>query len=304
MKAENRILITGLSGFVGQNLKEHLKNSYEIVNLSLRDKTSFDKVTNGSYKAIIHLAGKAHDLKNISDPSEYYEVNTELTKRLFTLFLESNIEVFITLSSVKAAADKVHGILTEETITNPETHYGKSKLLAEQYIFSQQIPSNKRVYVLRPCMIHGPKNKGNLNLLFKIVNSGIPYPLGSFNNRRSFLSIVNLNFIIEELIKRNNIPTGIYNAADDASISTNQLIDIINKVLNQKTKIVNISPQIINFIAKIGSFLHLPFNQERLEKLTESYVVSNKKLLMVLDKKLPLSTEAGLSYTIKSFINE
>ncbi|MGK4422647.1 hypothetical protein ACSLVQ_30785, partial [Klebsiella pneumoniae] len=72
------------------------------------------------------------------------------------------------------------------------THYGKSKLLSEQFILSQDIPKGKRVYILRPCMIHGPNNKGNLNLLYEIVKKRIPWPLGMFKNKRSFCSIDNL----------------------------------------------------------------------------------------------------------------
>ena len=108
-------------------------------------------------------------MKETVNPAEYYEINTELTKNIFDSFLISDAKVFITLSSVKAVADSVNDILTEDHISDPKTHYGKSKLLAEQYILSKKIPSGKRVYILRPCMIHGPGNKGNLNILYKIV---------------------------------------------------------------------------------------------------------------------------------------
>ena len=85
----------------------------------------------------------------------------------------------------------MQGILTEDTIPNPKTHYGISKLQAENYILDQKLPEGKRVYILRPCMIHGPGNKGNLNLLYTLVKKGFPWPLGAFENQRSFLSIDN-----------------------------------------------------------------------------------------------------------------
>ena len=87
---------------------------------------------------VIHLAGKAHDLKNISNKDEYYEVNTELTKQIFDSFLISDSSVFIILSSVKAVAENVIGILNENCEPNPKTHYGKSKLFAESYILSKK----------------------------------------------------------------------------------------------------------------------------------------------------------------------
>ena len=159
------IYLTGASGFVGKNLISYFKNKIEI-----------KKHVRGSEflikeNTVIHLAGKAHDLKNISNKDEYYEVNTELTKQIFDSFLTSDSRVFIYMSSVKAVADSVVGILSEDYVPNPKTHYGKSKLLAESYILSQKLPSDKRVYILRPCMIHGPNNKGNLNLLYSFVSA-------------------------------------------------------------------------------------------------------------------------------------
>ena len=157
------IYLTGASGFVGKNLISYFKNKIE-VKKHVRDSEFLIKEN-----TVIHLAGKAHDLKNISNKDEYYKVNTELTKQIFDSFLISDSSVFIMLSSVKAVADNVVGILNEDCEPNPKTHYGKSKLLAESYILSKKIPNNKRVYILRPCMIHGPNNKGNLNLLYNLV---------------------------------------------------------------------------------------------------------------------------------------
>jgi nucleoside-diphosphate-sugar epimerase len=251
--------------------------------------------------AVIHLAGKAHDLKNVSSLDDYYKVNTELTKDIFNAFLVSNAKVFITLSSVKAVADEVVGELLEDTTPNPITHYGKSKLLAEEYILSQQIPEGKRVYILRPCMIHGPSNKGNLNLLYNLVSKGLPWPLGNFKNSRSYLSIENLCFIINELIEREDIPSGIYNVADDIPLSTNEVIRMIAESKGQKANILNISLNLIQVLARVGDFIKLPLNSERLKKLTESYVVSNSKIKTALGKPLPVSSKNGLIRTFQSF---
>ncbi len=252
---------------------------------------------------VIHLAGKAHDLKNTTSSQEYYEVNTELTKLVYDAFLASNAKVFITLSSVKSVADQVEGQLTEQHHPNPITHYGKSKLLAEQYIFSKEIPEGKRVYILRPCMIHGPGNKGNLNLLYKIVSKNIPWPLGAFGNKRSFCSIDNLLFIFKELIERDDIPSGIYNVADDEPLSTNELIGLIAQSQNRNPKIWNFSKKFIEGVASIGDKLHLPLNTERLQKLTSSYVVSNAKIKAAIGKPLPVSSKEGLIKTFQSFQN-
>jgi nucleoside-diphosphate-sugar epimerase len=291
----NNIFLTGASGFVGTSLLNNFKGVS--IRISSRGmESSFD-----GYENIIHLAGKAHDLKKTSNTIEYYKVNTELTKKVFDAFLVSDAKVFITLSSVKAVADGVEGALTEEFTPHPITHYGKSKLLSEQYILSKEIPEGKRVYILRPCMIHGPGNKGNLNLLYQLVSKGIPWPLGAFENKRSFCSIDNLMFIIKELIEREDIPSGIYNIADDEALSTNEVISVLAESQNRTPKIWKVSKGLIQFVAKIGNLFRLPLNEERLQKLTDSYLVSNRKIKSVIGKPLPVSSKEGLLKTFKSF---
>jgi nucleoside-diphosphate-sugar epimerase len=291
----DRIYITGSSGFVGLNLIRYLGSNYTF---SIYNKNSQIII---DHDIVIHLAGKAHDLKNVTSSDEYYKVNTQLTSEIFSAFLASRAKVFITLSSVKAVADEVVGELSEHVIPKAVTHYGKSKLLAEQYILSQPIPESKRVYILRPCMIHGPGNKGNLNLLYSIVSKGLPWPLGKFLNSKSFLSIENLCFIIKELIERDDISSGVYNVADDVPLSTNQVINMICESKSKKARIWKFNKSFIAILARIGDFLRLPFNSESLQKLTDSYVVSNAKIKAALGKPLPVSSEDGLLRTFQYF---
>lgn len=251
---------------------------------------------------IIHLAGKAHDTKNTTAGHEYSGVNTGLTKQIFDHFLSSDARKFIYFSSVKAVADRVTGdTLTEEANPAPGTHYGRSKLEAERYIAGKAVPPGKMVYILRPCMIHGPGNKGNLNLLWSVVRKGIPWPLGAFENKRSFASVGNLAWIVQQIIAR-DIPPGIYNIADDEPIPTNQLIRLMAAGLGKPERIMKIPIPLIRGVARAGDLLHLPLNTERLQKLTESYVVSNHKIRRALGvEKLPLSATEGLEITLKSF---
>lgn len=291
--------MTGVSGFVGKNVVPYLENFKVEVKSVDRNKLSSDIIFTDT-NAIIHLAGKAHDLKNASNPNEYYQVNFELTKKLYNSFLKSDAKKFIFISSVKASADYVDGILTEADVPNPQTHYGKSKLMAEEYIQSQNLPEGKSYYILRPCMIHGPGNKGNLNLLYKFVKKGIPYPLAIFKNKRSFLSVENLCFVIKKLLEK-NIPSGIYNVADDKALATNEVVSILASSMNKKPKLWSIPSNLIKTVAKIGDILKLPLNTERLHKLTENYEVSNDKIKNALGVQLPLSTEEGLKITASSF---
>ncbi|HRM47275.1 MAG TPA: NAD-dependent epimerase/dehydratase family protein, partial [Flavobacterium sp.] len=147
----SKISITGAAGFVGTNLQNYLKSSHEIVPMSVRYKPNQEFEVTAD--VVIHLAGKAHDLKKVSQPQDYYDANYELTKQLFDGFINSEAKVFVFMSTVKAVADEVRGILSEDAIPNPKTHYGIAKHQAEQYLLSHELPQGKRVYILRPCMI-------------------------------------------------------------------------------------------------------------------------------------------------------
>jgi nucleoside-diphosphate-sugar epimerase len=293
------ITITGGSGFLGKNLNSFLLslNKYEVRNIRININDDFYLDDN----CLINLIGKAHDFKKNISFSEYYNVNTVLSNKVFDSFLASNAKVFITISSVKAVADSADFELTEETMPNPVSFYGISKLFAEQYILSKQIPDGKRVYILRPCMVHGPGNKGNLNLLYKIISRGFPWPLGAFENSRSFLSIDNLCFIINEIIERDDIPSGVYNVADDTPLSTNQVVSLFAEINGGKNMILKIPKNVIKFFASLGEYLKLPLDVDRFQKLTQNYVVSNVKIKSVLGKTLPVSSKDGLMRTFQSF---
>ena len=289
------IFITGSGGFIGQNIIKYFNSTYEFYRFSKNDEISINQ------DVVLHFAGKAHDLKRTSNSNEYYKVNTELTKKVFDAFLNSDAKVFITISSVKAIADNIDYILFEDHLPSPITHYGKSKLLAEQYILSKKLPFGKRVFILRPCMIHGKGNKGNLNTLFKFIKFGLPWPLGAFINKRSYCSIDNLCFIINELILNDNIVSNTFNIADDDSISTNEIIKLMSKKLGIRTKIWNIPKSLIMILAKIGDYCCLPLNTERLNKLTENYIVSNSKIKNTINKPLPFTISQGLIKTFETF---
>ncbi len=258
--------------------------------------------------AIVHLAGKAHDTKNRSEAQVYFDVNTGLTQKIFDYFLQSDARTFIFFSSVKAAADSVPGdVLTEDVVPSPVGPYGESKIRAEEYILkklsavSDQL-SAKRVYILRPCMIHGPGNKGNLNLLYSVVKKGIPWPLGAYENSRSFCSIGNISYVVEQLIVKENIESGIYHVGDDEPLSTNELIRLISESVGKKSHIWQLPKGFMNAAAAFGGALKLPLNKERLRKLTENYVVSNAKIKWALGiDKMPVSAKEGMIRTLQSF---
>ncbi len=326
------ILITGASGFVGSHLVRGFVGRGDVVDVldlgqvapeGVRQSFHWDgleQVDLSVYDAVIHLAGLAHDVRGESHEEAYMKVNYGLTKRVFDQFLEaagegretgSGKRSFIFFSTVKAVADRVEGaVLTEEAVPRPVGPYGESKFKAEQYIWEALEKAGAgadaaavNVYVLRPSMIHGPGNKGNLNLLYQVVRRGIPWPLGAFDNKRSFTSARNLCFLVGELAA-GTIPSGVYHVADDEPVSTNRLIELICESLGKRPKIWHLSAGLIKWFARVGDVLRLPLNSLRLQKLTENYVVSNRRLMEALNlEALPYHTEEELLQTLESFKN-
>ncbi len=297
----NKIIITGATGFVGSNLSDYLCNKgYLLEKVSLRDNDySFDD----NADVLINLVGKAHD--NNASKEDFYYVNVDLLKELFEKFKKSNIKTFIQISSIAAVEEFYSDApLEEDKDCNPLSYYGRSKREVEKWLVEQSkyLLPEKKIIILRPPMIHGKGDKGNLRKLYNFISKGIPYPLSAFDNKRSFISIDNFNYFIDEIIKSNNLESSIYHIADDEPVATKDIINIIYRVNNQNKGIVQFPKFIIKIIAKIGDYLPIPINSIRLKKMTSDLVVSNQKIKTVLSiKKLPLTAEEGLIKTIKSF---
>ena len=319
-----KILITGIHGFVGSNIVSALSPRHEIYGLDIvqpeKDgvvKTyswnELDIVRGLGVEAVVHLAGMAHDTRNKTGNEKYFEVNTELTKVIFDWFMATaSTRKFVFFSTAKAAAECVPEILTEDVVPTPVGAYGESKILAEDYIrekcgatsHSWSRVDGKDVYIFRPCMIHGPGNKGNLNLLYNVVKKGIPWPLGAFDNRRTFTSVDNVCYAVEGVLTTDVTP-GIYNLGDDEALSTNELIELICEATGNKPRIWHISAKLMNGVAKVGGWLHLPLNPLRMQKLTENYVSSNEKIKCALGiEKFPTEARMGLKKTLESFTSQ
>ena len=309
-----KILITGAYGFVGTNLCKYLtEKGHQCdaldVSAAKRDNVPYQSfytwpdldsspspIPFTSYDAVVHLAGKAHDLKKVASETSYFDINVGLTKRIFDALCqqvkmkgegEQRKVAFIYFSSSKASADG--------------NAYGRSKLAAEQFLQSQHSNNlNIRTIILRPAMIHGPGNKGNLNLLWGIARRGLPWPLAAFENKRSFTSIGNICAAVEALCERGE--NGIYPIADDEMMSTNRLIELIAETCGKRAKLWRIPKGLMRFAAKIGDILHLPLNTERIEKLTEDSFVDNSKLRAALGwTRMPIRAEDGMRDTLRYF---
>lgn len=292
------IVIAGSTGYLGTKMKEFLEKENSVKILDLRN---VDKINILNADVFINCVGKTPDNGKFSY-QEYYESNVETVKKLFEIFIDSKAKKLIHFSSISAVEElSSEEILTEEDFPNPVSDYGKTKRLAEEFLLSQKTSENQEIIILRPTRIHGEKDKGTILQLYNFVKK-IPYPFGAYDNKRSFLYIENLLYLVKKIILSDEIKPGIYNINDDEAVSTIDIIKIIEKSEHSKLRILKISKKTLNLLAKIGDFIKFPFNTIVLKKITTTRVVSNEKLKKALGiENLPISAEEGLIKTIKSF---
>jgi nucleoside-diphosphate-sugar epimerase len=309
------LLITGIRGFIGSNFKDYVKSDpkFKITGTS-RDESKIDHLRGEikntstisdvieqglSFHSYIHLSGKVYDFRDKKNEDDYFAANYGVTKQLMDYFAKDpKAKNFIFLSTIHVLTENPEEVLDESYVPKPFTPYGKSKFKAEQYI-REYCPKGKNYYILRPSMIHGPGNKGNLNLLYNLVKSGIPYPVGAHNNSRSFVSIENLCFILREIITR-QIKPGLYHIADDEPTKTHELVRMIAEATGKKGRLWNIHPKLLELIAKLGNRIPIFINEHRLNKLTGDFIVSNEKIKRAIGKPLPVSSSEGLKLTLSS----
>ena len=186
------IFLFGASGFLGSHLQSKLEG--EVIGVNIRQQNWQENIPDDA-NVFINCIGKAHEHNGTATEHDFYFANYELVKVLFEEFLKSNAQIFIHISSIAAVEENERKeVLTENSVGNPQSHYGKSKKAAEEYLLKQSLPSGKKIFILRPTMIHGEGDKGNLTLLYKIISKGIPYPLGAFKNSRTFVQLIMLPF--------------------------------------------------------------------------------------------------------------
>ena len=280
--------IVGASGFVGTNLRKLLKA--QIITKSVRAEQPF-KVEG---EVVIHLAGIA-DARNASITKEdYFLANVELTKKVFDAFIDSPAKKMIILSSVKAIAESHSGVITEDTPENPSSFYGESKLAADRYVFSTSLPADKKVYVLRPTIITGPGVKGNLQRFKKYAHHPLGWILSAFTAKRSFCNIKNLGFIIQQLLDREDIPSGIYLVADEEPLSAADLLAIFSGKTTVNPALLLLASLFKSALIILFSVFPIKGIPQALDTINSSYLVSNRKIVKAIGQKLPFTSKEGI----------
>jgi nucleoside-diphosphate-sugar epimerase len=282
------VQLTGASGFIGSNISKLINADFIPSKISLTDSFTINA------DVFIHLAGLAHNIDGKKLSNEYYSINTDLTKKAFDAFLLSNANKFILLSSVKAIRNESDSIITEDTTETPSTAYGKSKLEADNYILSQNLPQDKFIYILRPALVTGPGVKGNMLKLYNLSRHPIRCFFSSIHNKRSYCNIFNLAYVIEQIIYRNDIPSGIYLLSDNETISTSTIISELSSNKLDHHYLSNFFKNLFRLLLLLDSLMGYTSFFRSLRTLTSNYFISNAKITKAIGHSLPFSALDGI----------
>ncbi len=294
---EKIVLLTGSSGFIGSRMEDLLINAgYQVRKLSHRqsditsaqfamdlatDECSLDLCKD--VELIIHLAGKAHALAETQqDENEYFQINTEGTRKLLEAAKQAGVQKFIDFSSVKAVGDCDQQPMDESIHTPADTPYGQSKYAAEQLVLhGGYVP---HPVVIRPSMVYGNTEKGNLPRMIQAIRRGVFPPLPETHNRRS---MVHVDDVVQAAILAAEKPEAagqIYIVTDGQAYSTRQIYDWIRSVLGKSQLNAAIPMGLLTVLAKLGDCIggvlgrRFPFDKDALDKLTGSAWYSSAKI--------------------------
>ena len=265
-----KILVTGANGFIGTQLSKTLANSghevritarsiaqnisttRELITCDLESADNLDHLTTGC-DAIVHLAGRAHVMSDDPATSEslYLSANVDVTKKLAQSASRTGVKRMILMSSVKVNGESttIDNPFTSQDTPNPQDPYGRSKTQAEQALWDVTSTSELEGIVIRPPLVYGPGVRANFASLIGIVNRGIPLPLGSIHNKRSFVSIDNLIDCIATALQSSNAAGQTFLVSDGNDLSTPELIRSIASALHKSPMLIPFPPALLKLAA-------------------------------------------------------
>lgn len=305
------ILVTGASGFVGKALCAHIPrhgfNAYGLLrkrqeNLKVTKQfivedflkhSDWESILKGM-DAVIHTAGLAH-VKGRPD-KDYYEINTEITKKLALECVKNGIKRFVYISSIHVhASSESPYILTPQSPFNPQTAYGKSKVSAEKCLREIEIHSGLEVVIVRPPLVYGPNVSGNVLTLLRSIQKGLPLPFARTKNKRSMVFVENLADALVLCASHPAAKGNNFFITDNNDLSIEGLIQGLAEGMGKPANLFYL-PEIL---------LKIPFKLFRksdyLGKIIGSLQVDSRDIQETLGWKPLVSGKEGLLETARSF---
>ena len=315
------ITILGGSGFVGSAVSSNLSNqqlNFEISDIrqslqhedryrvaDIRSAVSLRESVNGD--VVLNLAAVHRD--DITDREEYYSTNVEGARVLCEVCEEKGINKIVFTSSVAVYGFAPSGT-REDGAINPFNEYGRTKALAEGVYreWREKDPDNRSLIIVRPTVVFGEGNRGNVYNLLNQINSGAFAMIGNGKNKKSMAYVENLSAFLVKCIESDE-KYAVYNYVDTPDFTMNELVSLVRGKLRGKPSVGIRIPKFIGLIAgytadviaKLG--VKLPISSIRVKKFCASSEFSSAK--HELDGfEAPFSLQEGLDRTLEAeFIN-
>jgi UDP-glucose 4-epimerase len=312
-----KILVTGANGFVGSQLSKALAKSGhevrntarslapnisttgELITCDLESTDNLDHLTTGC-DAIVHLAGRAHVMSDNPATSEslYISANVDVTRKLAQSAARTGVKRMILMSSVKVNGESttINSPFTALDIPNPHDPYGRSKAHAEQALLDVTSTSGLEGVVIRPPLVYGPGVRANFASLIGIVGRGLPLPLGSIQNKRSFVSLDNLVDLISTTVQSPNAAGNTFLVSDGHDLSTPELVRSIASALDQSPKLFPFPSALLKLAATASG------RRGAYDRLCGSLTVDIALTKQKLSWTPPFTVQDSMQRTVDAFI--
>jgi nucleoside-diphosphate-sugar epimerase len=303
------ILLTGATGFLGSRLATALQSKTDVrLTVTLRrtveidadhiiEVQGLDTSTDWSpalayQQVVIHAAARAHNTKDdVVDPlTEYRRVNVDGTINLARQAAAAGVKRFIFISSIKVNGEQTQPVkpFTADDIPSPEDDYGISKAEAEVALQQVADKTGMEVVIIRPPLIYGPGVKGNFFNLIKVVQKGIPLPLGVVNNQRSLVAIDNLVDLIITCIDHPSAANQVFLASDGQDLSTTELLKGVAVAMGKPSRLIPVPMSLLMLVASLLG------KRAVAQRLLGSLQVDISKARDLLGWEPPISVQEGL----------
>lgn len=304
---QNKILITGSNGFLGQYLSQFLAEKGDSVLAHTRKAQTFDhpnirninfdlndnldNIDLNQIEVIVHCAGRAHVMnETAASPLEAYrQTNVQGTLNLADKAVKSGVKRFIYLSSIKVNGEQT---TTQAFHPNDDVHtddpYGVSKYEAEQALLELSQHTGLEVVIIRPVLIYGPNVKANFKSMVNLVSKKIPLPIGCLDNKRSMVSVYNLADLIHTCMTHPNANGEVFLASDQDDISVKQLFEKLAKYQNNRLLMLPVPKSLISFLASLVG------KKAVASRLCSELVVDTTKNTQLLGWTAPYNVDTSL----------
>jgi nucleoside-diphosphate-sugar epimerase len=304
-----KILITGATGFVGQALTRSLSakglgvvgavrvacaagpQEQRVVG-SIGPDTDWRSCLNG-VECVIHTAARAHILKEgPNDASLSYRINVEGTQRLLDDCSRNGLKKFVYLSSIAVYGANAGAAapIVESSPCAPDSHYGITKLVAEDAVLTFGHKTGAAAVVLRPPLIYGPGAPGNWRRLVRLAALRLPIPFGAVRNERSLLGIENLCDAVATAIgsEVSQGQSGVYNIADSEHVSLAEILSLLRTAAGKPEWLINVPPMFLESLLRIAG------KSAEFHKMAGDLKVDSSKFRSVFSWQPPYTTQQGI----------